>query len=47
MADSRHHFPRHPDLVDRLEVTRPDQLWVADIRYVQLREEEANAPDVS
>jgi transposase-like protein len=38
-TDSRHDFPRYPNLVDGLEVTRPDQVWVADITYVRLREE--------
>ena len=38
-TDSRHDFPRYPNLVERLEVTRPDQVWVADITYVKLREE--------
>ena len=38
-TDSRHDFPRYPNLVERLEVTRPDQVWVADITYARLREE--------
>src|SRR5262249_22603095 len=38
-TDSRHDFPRYPNLVERLEVIRPDQLWVADITYVRLRDE--------
>jgi transposase InsO family protein len=38
-TDSRHDFTRYPNLVERLEVTRPDQVWVADITYVRLREE--------
>jgi transposase InsO family protein len=38
-TDSRHDFPRYPNLVDGLEVTRPDHVWVADITYVRLREE--------
>jgi len=37
--DSRHDFPRYPNLVEHLKVTRPDQVWVADITYVRLREE--------
>jgi putative transposase len=36
---SRHDLPRYPNLVEGLEVTRPDQVWVADITYVRLREE--------
>jgi putative transposase len=38
-TDSRHDFPRYPNLVERLEVIRPDQVWVADITYVRLRVE--------
>jgi transposase InsO family protein len=38
-TDSRHEFPRYPTLVEGLEVTRPDHVWVADITYVRLREE--------
>jgi hypothetical protein len=38
-TDSRHDFPRYPNLVEGLEATRPDQIWVADITYVRLREE--------
>ena len=38
-TDSRHDFPRYPNLVEGLEVTRPDRVWVADITYVRLLEE--------
>jgi transposase InsO family protein len=38
-TDSRHGFPRYPNLVEGLEVTRPDHVWVADITSVRLREE--------
>jgi transposase InsO family protein len=38
-TDSRHDFPRYPNLVEGLEVTRPDLVWVADITYVRLRDE--------
>jgi putative transposase len=38
-TDSSHPYPRFPNLVEGLEVTRPDQVWVADITYVRLREE--------
>jgi transposase InsO family protein len=38
-TDSRHDFPRYPNLVERLVVTRHDQVWVADITYVRLRDE--------
>jgi putative transposase len=38
-TDSDHPFPRYPNLVEGLEVDRPDQVWVADITYVRLRKE--------
>ena len=33
------HRPRYPNLVEGVEVTRPDQVWVADITYIRSREE--------
>lgn len=36
---SDHPFPRYPNLVKDLSVTYPDQVWVADITYVQLQVE--------
>jgi putative transposase len=38
-TDSDHPFPRYPNLVEGLEVVRPDQVWVADITYIRLRKE--------
>jgi transposase InsO family protein len=38
-TDSVHGFPRYPNLVEGLEVTRPEQVWVADITYVRLHHE--------
>lgn len=38
-TDSNHDFPRFPNLVEHLEVVRPDQVWVADITYVRLRQD--------
>jgi putative transposase len=35
-TDSKHAFPRYPNLVADLEITRPDQVWVSDITYVRL-----------
>ena len=35
-TDSSHPFPRYPNLVQDLEIVRPDQVWVADITYVAL-----------
>ena len=36
-TNSNHAFPRYPNLVQNLEITRPDQVWVADITYIRLR----------
>src|SRR4051794_40831750 len=36
-TNSNHAFPRYPNLVEGLEVVRPDQVWVADITYIRLR----------
>lgn len=38
-TDSGHAFPRYPNLVEGLEASRPDQVWVADITYIRLRKE--------
>jgi putative transposase len=38
-TDSNHPFPRYPNLVADLSVTRPDQVWVADITYVRVHSE--------
>ncbi len=38
-TNSRHGFPRFPNVVQSLEITRPDQVWVADITYIRLRRE--------
>ena len=35
-TDSKHDFPRYPNLVLDLEVVRPDQVWVSDITYIHL-----------
>jgi putative transposase len=35
-TDSNHPYPRYPNLVDDLQVERPDQVWVADITYIRL-----------
>lgn len=36
-TNSRHNYGRYPNLVKGIEVTRPDQVWCADITYIQLR----------
>jgi putative transposase len=38
-TNSRHSFPRYPNLVRDLEITFPDQVWVAAITHIKLREE--------
>jgi transposase InsO family protein len=35
-TDSRHPFPRYPNLVKGLVVTHPNQVWVCDITYIKL-----------
>ena len=35
-TDSNHPFLRYPNLVQHLDIVRPDQVWVADITYVGL-----------
>jgi putative transposase len=36
-TDSNHAFPRFPNLVEGLQVVRPEQVWVGDITYIRLR----------
>ena len=38
-TNSKHDLPRYPNLVADLEITRPDEVWVADITYIRLRKE--------
>ena len=38
-TNSQHPFPRFPNLVQGLEIVRPDQVWVVDITYIRLRNE--------
>jgi putative transposase len=38
-TDSSHAFPRYPNLVEQLEIVRPEHVWVSDITYIGLREE--------
>ena len=37
-TDSRHGYAVYPNLAARVKVTGVNQLWVADITYVRLRE---------
>ena len=38
-TDSQHPYPRYPNLVRELGITRPDQAWVSDITYIGLHQE--------
>jgi transposase InsO family protein len=38
-TNSQHPWPRYPNLVQDLAIVRPDQVWVSDITYIQLRDE--------
>jgi transposase InsO family protein len=38
-TNSQHAFPRYANLVKDLKITRPDQVWVADITYIRLSRE--------
>jgi putative transposase len=38
-TDSSHTRPVYPNLIVGLELTAPNQVWVADITYIRLREE--------
>jgi len=36
-TDSKHHFPRYPNLIKKLAVSRINQVWLADITYIRIR----------
>jgi putative transposase len=38
-TDSSRSYPRFPNLVEGLEASQPEQVWVADITYIRLRKE--------
>lgn len=38
-TNSDHQFPRYANLVEGLEIKRPEQVWVADITYIRLKKE--------
>ena len=38
-TDSRHSFEVYVNLAGRMELTGPNQLWVADLTYIRVREE--------
>ena len=39
-TNSRHAFPRYPNLVQELMVTHPDHVWVYDITWIHLHDED-------
>jgi len=39
-TNSEHPFPRYPNLVEKVTVTYPDQVWVCDITWIHLRRED-------
>ncbi len=38
-TNSDHPYPRFPNLVENLEIVRPEQVWVSDITYIHLKRE--------
>jgi putative transposase len=38
-TNSKHGFPRYPNLVEQLEIVRPEQVWVSDITYIRPHQE--------
>jgi transposase InsO family protein len=38
-TNSEHGFPRYPNLVEDLEIVRPDHVWVSDITYIRLHDD--------
>jgi transposase InsO family protein len=36
-TDSRHRFPRYPNLIKGLTINRLNQVWLADITYIRIR----------
>jgi putative transposase len=39
-TQSQHDFPRYPNLLTDLAIERPDQVWVCDITYIHLAQED-------
>jgi len=35
-TDSRHHFPRYPNLIKGMVITRLNQVWLSDITYIRI-----------
>jgi putative transposase len=40
-TDSNHWMHKHPNLIEELQLTHSDQLWVSDITYLELAEKDA------
>jgi transposase InsO family protein len=38
-TNSQHPYPRYPNLVQGLEISYPEQVWVCDITYIRLAQE--------
>ena len=38
-TDSQHPYPRYPNLVKKMEITYPEQVWVSDITYIHLQKD--------
>jgi len=36
-TDSNHRFPRYPNLIKGMVVSRINQVWLADITYIRIR----------
>ena len=36
-TDSRHHFPRYPNLIKGMVIDRLNHVWLADITYIRIR----------
>ena len=36
-TDSKHHFPRYPNLVRGMVINRLNQVWLSDITYIRIR----------
>lgn len=36
-TDSRHHFPRYPNLIKGMAISRLNQVWLSDITYIRIK----------
>ncbi len=36
-TDSRHHFPRYPNLIKGMVISQLNQVWLADITYIRIK----------